>query len=220
MKVNLNSIFSPKINLNPILLLNLSRKDSFSSYLKQIKSAKGPLTLEEANLLFKLASEVSKGCILEIGSYRGRSAVALALGTQHSNHHVPVYAVEPHEAFTGALGGEFGPQDRVEFFKNMLKTHCAKTVRLINLSSEVVSKGWQQAIGLLWIDGDHTYEATRRDFDCWAPFVLPGAKVAFHDSLDEKLGPIKVIGEILSAGGYQEYCQVGHTTVLQKSAAS
>lgn len=185
--------------------------------IQKMVSVKGGVMLEEQLLLFGLASEVSEGCIVEIGSWRGCSTVALALGAQHGRN-VSVYAVEPHENFIGVLGGQFGAQDRTMFFQNMLQAGCTKTVRLINLPSEVVAKGWEKPIGLLWIDGDHSHEAVKRDVECWEPFVLTQGIVAFHDSLDQRLGPAKVIEEVLSTGRFQRLDQVGLTTVLKKTA--
>ena len=39
------------------------------------------------------------------------------------------------------------------------------------------------AIDFLFIDGDHRYEAVRRDFQLYSPLVRPGGIVAFHDIL-------------------------------------
>jgi hypothetical protein len=186
-------------------------------HMQKIVSVEGHLGQGEAQLLFDLASNVSDGCIVEVGSYRGKSTVALGLGARAAKRGVRVYAVDPHEAFVGVLGGVFGPQDRLAFFQNMLRTGCAETVRLINVSSEVVSKGWEHPIGLLWIDGDHRYEAVRRDFACWAPFLVEKGVVAFHDSLDENLGPARLIAELVGSGTYQKVSQVEITTVLQKT---
>lgn len=186
--------------------------------MRKILSVEGSVSREEAQLLFELAKKVSGGCIVEVGSYRGRTTVALALGSQYGRN-VPVYAIEPHEVFTGVLGGKFGPRDRTEFFKNIIRTRCTETVRLINTSTEVVSKGWDKPIGLLWIDGDHRYEAVKRDFECWEQYLLTKGLVAFHDSLDENLGPAKVIEEAMLSGRYQKLHQVGLTTVLQKVRA-
>jgi predicted O-methyltransferase YrrM len=46
----------------------------------------------------------------------------------------------------------------------------------------------EQALGgepadFLYIDGDHSYEGVRRDFEDYAPFVRPGGLVALHDVL-------------------------------------
>lgn len=36
-------------------------------------------------------------------------------------------------------------------------------------------------IDLLFIDGDHSYEGVRQDFEMYAPLVRPGGAVVFHD---------------------------------------
>jgi len=36
-------------------------------------------------------------------------------------------------------------------------------------------------VDFLFLDGDHRYEAVRRDFELYAPLVRPGGLVAFHD---------------------------------------
>jgi hypothetical protein len=163
----------------------------------------------EAALLRRLATEVDAGCIVEIGSYRGMSTIALAKGAR-----VPVYAIEPHEEFVGVFGGKFGPADRRAFFENLLRAGVVEQVRLVNLSSEVVAPGWQLPVGLLWIDGDHRYEAVRRDFDCWKPHLR--GKVAFHDAIQPTLGPSKLIEELL-AGGFELVEHVQGTKVLRRS---
>jgi hypothetical protein len=162
----------------------------------------------EAQLLTRLAAEVEDGCIVEIGSWRGMSTIALAKGAR-----VPVYAIEPHEHFVGALGGVFGPDDRRAFFENLLEARVVERVRLVNLSSEIVTPGWQLPVGLLWIDGDHRYEAVKRDFDCWAPHLR--GKVAFHDAIQETLGPFQLIEELL-ADGFELVEHVQGTKVLRR----
>jgi len=169
----------------------------------------------ECSLLYDLASEVSSGCIVEVGSYHGTSTVALAKGTMAGGK-VPVYAIDPHEQFTGVMGWTFTPKDRIKFLENILRTRVVEIVHLINLSSEVVVKGWSEEVGLLWIDGDHRYEAVKRDFDCWTPFVSNGSSVALHDSIDPNLGPSRMVAEAIASNRFRLADQVDLTTVLEK----
>jgi hypothetical protein len=178
------------------------------------RATQGMTNFDEFALLYRLATQVRNGCIVEVGSYRGRSTVALGRGSLDGQR-VPVFAVEPHEEFIGVLGGKFGPEDRAAFFRGMLNTGCYQIVRLVNLSSEVVTKNWPRPIGLLWIDGDHTYDGVKRDFDCWSPYLTEDARIAFDDSLDESIGPFRLINE-MQAQGYEVIETVSKIRVLKK----
>lgn len=193
------------------------RQDAtFTAHIRAIEQTEGATSLADAELLFQLARECHEGCIVEIGSYRGRSAVALALGTQ-GGANLPVYAIEPHEKFTGVLGGQFGPEDRGAFYRHMLSTGTYRTVRLVNLTSRIVAPGWELPVGLLWIDGDHRYEGVRSDFDLWEPHLTEHATVAFDDAANRDIGPYRVIQELIASGEYR-MVQDGKLSVLQRSA--
>ncbi|ODS30006.1 MAG: translation elongation factor P [Candidatus Scalindua rubra] len=185
-----------------------------SAFEEFFQKTEGMISLEEATLLYELAKNTLDHCIVEVGSYRGRSTVALGRGSLDGGM-VPVYAIDPHEEFTGILGGSFGPADRGAFFQTMLATSCYHVVRLINLSSEQLSPNWNQKISLLWIDGDHSYEGVKRDFDCWLPHLTLGTFIAFDDSKDPKLGPYRLIEELLETGKFDKVREVGKISVLK-----
>lgn len=202
---------------------NTKRNNSFdalsieSNLLKFIKLTEGMITFEEANLLYQLAKTTKENCIIEVGSYRGRSTVALGRGSI-DGYGVPVFAIEPHEEFKGVLGVQFGAPDRGAFYKAMLDTSCYHVVRLINLSSEIVAPNWDNMISLLWIDGDHTYEGVRRDVDSWLPHLAKGAIIAFDDSTDPKLGPNMIINELIATRNFKKINQVGKVSVIRSTA--
>jgi len=176
----------------------------------------GMTSLEEAKLLYELAREVRSGCIVEVGAYRGRSTVALGRGSL-DGHRVPVFAIEPHQSFTGVLGGRFGSADAGAFYRAMLETGCYHVVRLVSLSSEQVVQGWRLPVALLWVDGDHRYEGVRRDFESWRPHLIKGATVVFDDAADPAIGPHRLIAELLATGGYEKVKEFGKMAVLRVS---
>jgi cephalosporin hydroxylase len=57
-----------------------------------------------------------------------------------------------------------------------------------------------RAIDFLFIDGDHTYEGVRADFDLWSPLVRPGGTVAFHDTVPtdwaHEPGVVQIVNEL------------------------
>ena len=112
------------------------------------------------------------------------------------------------------LGGTFGPEDRRAFFENLLAAGVVEQVRLVNLSSEIVAPGWKLPVGLLWIDGDHRYDAVRRDFECWEPHLR--GLVAFHDTIQPTLGSAQFVDELL-ADGFEIVEHIQGTKVLRRA---
>lgn len=168
-------------------------------HLRPVHLTAGMVSLDVAELLYSLARDVDVGVIVEVGSYRGRSTVALALGAR-AGHGAPVFAIEPHEAFQGALGGEFGPEDRGFFYRAMLRSEAYREVRLVNLKSKVVAPCWDQPIGMLWIDGDHATDSVRRDLEQWRPHVVEGGVIVFDDCYGSSKGAGAVVAEEVAAG--------------------
>jgi predicted O-methyltransferase YrrM len=48
-------------------------------------------------------------------------------------------------------------------------------------------------LDVLFIDGDHSYEGVRQDYDLYSPLVRRGGLIAFHDIVD---GPESAVGEV------------------------
>lgn len=189
------------------------------AWLRRTMAVEGWLSEPEAQALYRLAGEVANGCIVEIGSYRGRSTVALSAGVEASGRDTPIFAVDPHETFEGPLGGSFGPPDRAAFFRTMLDTRAFERVRLVNLSSEVITAGWTKPVGLLWIDGDHAEAATRRDLAVWEPHLTPDAVVCFHD-VTPGTGPTAVTDELAARGRYEPIFKAHRLLAMRRAAAT
>ncbi|MET0230971.1 MAG: class I SAM-dependent methyltransferase [Rhodanobacteraceae bacterium] len=178
----------------------------------------GGITAGEGALLRDLAAEAVGGCIIEVGSYRGKSAVALALGVRSKRGEpaTRIYCIEPHQPFTGVYGGRFGPEDRDAFYRAMRETDAFREVALVNLSSEAVAPAWDEPVALAFIDGDHRYAGVRRDFENWDPHVLLGGVIAFDDATDTAGGPARLVAEIEAEGRYRRIGGVGKVVVLRK----
>lgn len=185
---------------------------SFRDLVPNFTSVQGWLDLPEAEELFRAAARARSGCIVEVGSYHGRSTLALCAGSSVGAQ-LPVYAIEPHEEAVGVLGGKFGPQDRAAFFRNFSRTPLVRHVRLINSTSSVVAKGWGKPVSLLFIDGDHHYKAVHADFASWEPHLARGATVVFDDP--DLPGPEMEIKALVAAGALNFVRRVGNLAVLE-----
>ena len=69
--------------------------------------------------------------------------------------------------------------------------------------SHDVAKDWTQPIDLLVIDGDHTVEGVKCDWNDWSRFVRPGGVVIFHDARvfaggwpSPDWGPVRLVDEL------------------------
>lgn len=128
-----------------------------------------------------LAAEVpADQCIVEIGSFRGKSTAFLASGSKGAK----VYAVDPWD-LAGNVTGRFGfadPSTREVFERQLRACRLWSKVTPIQAFSTDAAKEWSgPPIGLLFVDGDHTETAVRADLDAWSPHLAPGAVVAFDD---------------------------------------
>lgn len=54
-------------------------------------------------------------------------------------------------------------------------------VKIIKGVSWEVAKSWKKPIDVLFIDGDHRYEAVKRDFTSWESHVVKGGFILIHD---------------------------------------
>ena len=160
-------------------------------------TVEGQITLSECRLLYRLAAQVREGAIAEIGSFRGLSTLCLALGARKAPGRPRVYAIDPHSQFTGVLGYTYVPEDKDRFIENVARFHAEEDITLVSCGSAEALKGWSDPISLLWIDGDHRFEAVKADFLGWEPFLMRTGVVVLHDSRNPYLGPARIVRELL-----------------------
>jgi len=173
----------------------------------------GMIGLEESIELYRLARDARSGCIVEIGSYRGRSTVFLALGSRAGTG-ATVFAVDPHRERIGALGGRFGPQDRIPFLEAMLSHGCGELVAPVQLDSEQAAAAWREPISLLFLDGDHSVAAVERDLEAWLPHLAPLGTVAFDDATEPELGPATALRRLHANGSIRGHRTVGRLAII------
>jgi hypothetical protein len=178
----------------------------------------GWLTKEEARLCHGLAKSVTRGCIVEIGSYRGRSTAALAFGSAAGAGR-PVFAIDPHDPFVGLLGTQFDALDRGHFMQKMVELGLFHLVHLVNLDSQFLGRRWPQPVSLLWLDADHRYEAVSRDIAHWKTFLTDEAVVALREATVGDTGPARVAAELVASGEFEHVASVDKIMQLRKVAA-
>jgi hypothetical protein len=175
----------------------------------------GWLSPEEADALYDAAVDVPEcGRIVEIGSFKGRSTYALALGCQDSGVAKVVYAVDP---FTGNPNEPsfFPPGFRADFERNLdqfLKE--AIVVSCVMSSAGAVLHNYKP--NLVFIDGSHIYEDVLFDLTAWWRELVPGGRMAVHDSLGNHPPVRDALRDFTKANNLQVESVTGSISWLRK----
>jgi predicted O-methyltransferase YrrM len=181
--------------------------------LEALYTVPGMLTFDEVDCLYHLGQiNQCNGVIVEIGSWQGKSTIALAMGAART-HREKIYAIDPH-----AIQPEEGylEDTRSAFTANLREAGVNSQVIPMIMTSKEAARHWRRPIRLLWIDGDHRYESVKQDFLLWEPFVVDGGIIAMHDTIRKK-GPKKVLWEnVFRSWRFQEIAIVDNITAARK----
>ena len=194
---------------------------SISSVLQQIKNINGWLDEQEADLLM---ATMLKACItlqgehtvVEIGSYQGKSTVALGSVMKTYFPQGKVYAIDPHNGVVGAAdqGLQATSPTLVMFNRNIAQAGLEEVVTLIQQCSYDVK--WEQPISYIFIDGLHDYPNVARDHWHFAAHVKKGGYIAFHDYADYYPGVQAFVNELLAGDEYVKVAQAKSLIVIRK----
>lgn len=163
---------------------------------REAAGIRGFLTRREMEFLCLLgAVPTARGCVLEIGSFMGRSTVLLARAAGLAGD-VEVHAVDPLDAPSSTDPDLRGADSSArEFHANLREAGVRDIVRHHRMRSEELAGEWDGEIRLLWIDGDHTLTGARTDLVSFRDHLADGAIVALHDVLHAFEGGVRVFAE-------------------------
>jgi len=73
-----------------------------------------------------------------------------------------------------------------------------------NFSHKAVTDFKNEGLGLVYLDGDHTYNGCKTDINCWFPKLVSGGIMAFHDyGLLTVYGVNRAVNEFASANNLE-----------------
>ena len=157
-----------------------------------INKIKGFLAEDEAQALYDHALQASsKGPVLEIGSYCGKSTIYLGLACLQTDS--TVFALDHHRGSEEHQLGEFfhdpdlydGSEEQVdtfrEFRRNISSAGLNEVVVPVVAGSEAAARHWQTPLAMVFIDGGHSLDAALTDYRCWTAHLNRGGILAIHD---------------------------------------
>jgi predicted O-methyltransferase YrrM len=142
----------------------------------------------EREVLKRLAKNAHK--VLEIGVFEGHSTKSLATSMTSG----VLYAVDPF--FPGRLGISYGLLLTHQQIRKANKINPHVTVKLIKDFSYNLAKDKSiTEFDLIFIDGDHSLEGIKQDYNDWADRIKSGGYLALHDTRVPSYNPnVKNLG--------------------------
>jgi hypothetical protein len=142
--------------------------------------------VEHIPFAFFAVSALKPGTVVELGVYRGVSYCAFCQAVKALQLDTKCYGVD-----TWRGDPHLGDIDDSVLWK--LRAHhdprYGQFSQLIQSRFDDASKYFADAsVDLLHIDGFHTYDAVRRDFDAWLPKMSRQGVILFHDIAERERG--------------------------------
>lgn len=165
----------------------------FSS--NQLNHGVASLQIDEAALLYRLARDATDGPFVEIGRFKGGSTMVFASALPEG---VELWSYDLHVALRPDLPGEALDGELREALE---RYGLGDKVHVLVADSRKVAPP-SDRIELLFVDGDHSYEGARADYERWSALVRPGGHLLFHDAVDAGVygnvypGVARLVGEV------------------------
>jgi len=176
-------------------------------------SVEGLVDRGEVELLVGLVVETLQGGapnrLVEVGSYCGRTAIAMGYVVKALSSPSKVYAID-----AGSMSQDYGFNTLDKLGDNISKIGLDDVIEIIPLWSDRVN--WSGTIDLLLIDSNHGYEDAARDLGHFEEFIATGSYVFFHDYHESWPGIVQFVDEIIKSGRYADEGRTGSLKVVRK----
>lgn len=143
-------------------------------YRLHLEDPMGWILPEEGASLLRHAA--GKERLAEIGVWEGVTTRELRRGMSPTG---TIFAIDPYPP--GRLGVNY---QKIIAAREVARVPNGVVVWLRQKSVEAVRhpRVRQAPLDFVFLDGEHTYEGLRADWEAWSPLIAPGGIIALHDS--------------------------------------
>jgi predicted O-methyltransferase YrrM len=119
--------------------------------------------------------------VVEIGVYEGSSAAVLC---EVLDPDAELHLIDPFGHHGWALPAGWGATEGASrrVVERARRRHGGPRVTWHVDYSAAVAQRWEGDVDLVFVDGDHSEEGVRADWEGWHGVVAPGGAVVFHDA--------------------------------------
>jgi len=121
--------------------------------------------------------------MVELGTHRGTSYFTMCQTISQYSKSTKAFAVD---TWQGEAHAGFYDESVYKAVASENQKYKSFSTLLRCTFDEALSKFENGSVDLLHIDGYHTYEAVKHDFESWLPKLAPGATVLFHDTSETR----------------------------------
>ena len=202
----------------PVNDIGLTDEPSMRELSRFLASIPGMIDVERCLFHMALAyGQTVKGDVVEIGAWQGRNSIALAAGCRASGNGKVVVI----DHFRGNPGteayyrvGRADLSDLLENFRqNVARSALSDWIEVFPIDRKDFSE--QRSVRLLFVDGNHAYEAVKADLDHFSPMLAPGALVIMDDHSPEFPGVVRATAEFLNSHQGATAEQFGRDRVIR-----
>ncbi|MBK8805547.1 MAG: class I SAM-dependent methyltransferase [Bacteroidales bacterium] len=158
---------------------------------------------EHIPFAFWIVENFKPNVFVELGTHYGTSYFAFCQAVERNNLATSCYAIDTWEGDEHAGKYDTNVYSQVKSYN---ETNYSAFSRLLkNTFDSSLPYFLDKSIDLLHIDGFHTYEAVKHDFESWLPKMTDDGIVIFHDTnvKEREFGVYKFFAEI--SNSYQSF---------------
>jgi predicted O-methyltransferase YrrM len=176
------------------------------------------LRFDEAAHLYRVVRDLGPATIAELGRFKGGSTMLMATAMADGSE---LWSYDLHVPVRPDIRGE--ELDR-ELADALARYGLDAAVHLVVGDSRTVDPP-PRPCDLVFVDGDHSYEGARADYERWRELLAPGGHLLFHDAVDTGgygnlyPGVVSLVAEVEREGRLERIGGAGSIAHFRAAAA-